>query len=130
MTSGWVLTRRRASGRFVRKVGVWSLIAIILLLTCSIADDVRTCSLHRVPFAQRPLQISLPTTDDQVEQTAYLTCQRQVVSGAIVDARPLLIKMQMSRVGVRAPAEPTLVHPYFPQQDRAPPFRSRSLQMV
>ena len=125
-----LLKRWRAIYRLAQKVGVWSLLAIVLLAACSIVDNFRACTLLRRSSLPRSVQFSPTARDDQLTQTERLACQWQVVPGAIRAVRPLYIKLQPQSSLPRWPENPPPIHTHTPRQDRAPPFFFSSFQSV
>src|SRR5262245_58152369 len=118
---GWLLTRWRALYRPARKVGVYSLIALVLLPACSTADDFHTCTLHRLSFIRRSVQFSPAVSSDQLDPTECLACQWQVVSDAIPVVRSCRIELQLLHSLTIELDNPPLVHTHTSWQNRAPP---------
>src|SRR5262245_52632360 len=118
---GWLVKQRRTLHRLARKVGVCSLIAVMLYAVCSTADDFHTCTLHRPSFTSHSLQFSSAASDDQFDRTECLARQWRVVSNA-VSAVELPGALQLLHLVIIEPENSPLFHIHTSWQDRAPPF--------
>lgn len=129
VTGVWLL-KRRVIYRLVQNVGVWCLIAAVLLAAGSVVDNFRACTFLRRSSSPRSVQFSPTANNDQLTQTERLACQWQVVPGAIREIRPLDIKLQPQSTLPRGPENPPPIHTHTPRQDRAPPFLFSSSRAV